>query len=86
MSSPQDRDPKGSGLRSASMLLMIPSLLVAAPLAGFFLGRYVDHRFHSDPWGVVLGIVLGFGAAGREIYAIVRRVEAEEESDSGPRH
>ena len=85
MASPRGTDPKDSGLRTAGLLLTIPSLLVVAPLIGFFLGRVVDRKFHSDPWGVIVGLILGFVAAGREILAIVRRVQSEEEGDSGSR-
>lgn len=66
------------------MLLAIPSLLVVAPLVGFFVGRFVDRWLHSDPTGSIVGLVLGFIAAGREIYLIVRRVQAEEEGEKRP--
>jgi F0F1-type ATP synthase assembly protein I len=63
------------------MLLAIPSLLIAAPLVGFFLGRWLDRRFATDPWLTIAGVVLGFAAAGRETFLIIRRVEADEERD-----
>ena len=66
------------------MLLTIPSLLVVAPLVGFFLGKYVDRWLGSEPAGTIVGLVLGFVAAGREIYLIIRRVQAEEEGDKRP--
>lgn len=76
------RDP--SGLRSAGLLLAIPSLLVVSPLVGYFLGKFVDRWLQTEPAGTIVGIVLGFIAAGREIYLIIRRVQAEEESDKRP--
>jgi ATP synthase protein I len=66
------------------MLLAIPSLLVVAPLVGFFLGKFADQRFKTTPWLTFVGLVLGFVSAGREIYFIIRRVQAEEESDKRP--
>jgi F0F1-type ATP synthase assembly protein I len=66
------------------MLLAIPSLLVVAPLVGFFLGKYADQWLKTTPWLTFVGLVLGFVAAGREIYFIIRRVQAEEESDKRP--
>jgi F0F1-type ATP synthase assembly protein I len=66
------------------MLLAIPSLLVVAPLIGFFLGRAADRWLKTTPWLTFTGLVLGFVSAGREIYAIIRRVQAEEESDKRP--
>jgi F0F1-type ATP synthase assembly protein I len=66
------------------MLLAIPSLLVVAPLVGFFLGKYADRWLKTTPWLTFFGLVLGFVSAGREIYFIIRRVQAEEESDKRP--
>jgi ATP synthase protein I len=63
------------------MLLAIPTLLVVAPLVGFFLGRYADRWLKTTPWLTLVGLVMGFVSAGREIYFIIRRVQAEEESD-----
>lgn len=82
MTSP--RKPDDSGLRSASMLLVIPTLLLVAPLVGFFLGRFADGKFGTTPWLSFIGLVLGFVSAGREIYFIIRRVQAEEEGDKRP--
>ena len=73
--------PDRSGLRSAGMLLAIPSLLVVAPLVGFFLGKYADQWLKTTPWLMIVGLALGFASAGREIYMIIRRVQDEEESD-----
>lgn len=68
-----------SALRKASMLMVIPTLLLVAPLVGFFLGRFLDTRFGVTPWLSFAGLVLGFVAAGREIVSIVRRVRSEGE-------
>ncbi len=68
-------------MRSAGMLLAIPTLLIAAPLVGFFLGRFADAKFHTAPWCSLVGVVAGFVAAGREIASIVRRVQQDEEED-----
>jgi len=67
-----------AALRSAGLLLAIPTLLIVAPLAGFFLGVWVDRKLHSGPWLSILGLALGFVAAGRETWLIYRRALAEE--------
>jgi len=75
---PQD-ESKFSGLRSAGMLLAIPTLLIVAPLLGGGLGWLLDRRLKSSPWFLILGLILGFIAAGRETFLIYRRYMAEEE-------
>jgi len=76
---PRESDPKFSGLRTAGYLLAIPGLLIVAPLVGFFAGRWLDGKFRTLPWLSLIGVVLGFIAAGRETYQIYRRYLAEEE-------
>jgi len=68
------------------MLLAIPTLLIVSPLVGFFVGRAADHWLKTTPWLSLAGLFLGFAAAGRETWFIIRRAQSEEqESDSGPR-
>lgn len=80
MAPPRGKQPPDPGVRSAGMLLAIPTLLIASPLVGLFLGRAVDRWLGITPWGTAVGVLLGFVAAGREIYLIVRRVQSEEEN------
>lgn len=79
MDDPRKPKAEDSGLRTAGMLLAIPSLLIAGPLVGLFLGGWGDRRLHTAPWLTVVGVVLGFVAAGRETYLIIRRVQSEDE-------
>jgi F0F1-type ATP synthase assembly protein I len=73
MAPPQDKRPDDSGLRSAATLVAIPSLLIVSPLVGFFLGDFADKRFHTAPWLAIVGLVLGFVAGAREVWAIYKR-------------
>ena len=75
----QDRDPQFEGLRTAGLLLSIPTLLIVSPLVGFFLGNALDRWIKTSPWFTIAGLVLGFAAAGRETYLIYRRYLADEE-------
>ncbi len=74
-----DRKSPHQGLRSTGLLLAIPTLLIVAPLVGFFLGSWLDGRLATGPWLGIAGLVVGFAAAGRETYLIYRRYLAEEE-------
>jgi len=84
MAPPQDKRPDDpnrdpSGMRSAATLLAIPSLLIVSPLVGFFLGDLGDKRFHTSPWLALVGLVLGFATAGREVWIIYKKyLESQE--------
>ncbi len=80
MNVPSGKRPGNKGLRSAGLLLAIPTLLIVSPLVGFFLGGWLDRRFGTSPWLTLAGLLLGFVAAGRETYQIYRRYQAEEEN------
>ena len=85
MTVPGDQNPRNRGLRSAGLLLAIPTLLIVSPLVGFFVGSWLDRRFGISPWLTIVGLVLGFVAAGRETTKLYRRYIAEEEENRGPR-
>lgn len=81
MAGSPDREPYYRGLRSAGLLLAIPTLLIVSPLAGFYFGSLLDRRINSSPWFGIVGLIVGFAAAGRETYRIYRRYLAEEERE-----
>jgi F0F1-type ATP synthase assembly protein I len=78
---PPRKDDPFSAIRSAGLLLAIPTLLIVSPLVGFFLGSALDGRLKTSPWFTILGLILGFVAAARETYRIYRRYQAEEERE-----
>ena len=67
-----------SSLRSAGLMLSIPALLIVSPLAGFFLGVWLDRWLHTRPWLSIVGLALVFVAAGRETWLIYRRTLEDE--------
>ncbi len=68
----------GEQIRSASQALMIPSLLAAGPLVGYFLGRGIGGwAFDAPDPGGVVGLLLGLVAGIREVVRIVRRMGKE---------
>ncbi|HYN63565.1 MAG TPA: AtpZ/AtpI family protein [Candidatus Limnocylindrales bacterium] len=74
-----DGRPSRGGIRTAGLLLAIPTLIIVAPLVGFWIGDWADRRFGTGPWLGIAGLAVGFAAAGRETYRIYRRYQAEEE-------
>jgi hypothetical protein len=52
-------------------------LLVAGPLVGYFLGAWLDRKLGTS-WLTFLCLLLGFIAAGRQIYLIARTLQREQ--------
>lgn len=77
-----DKKGKGSDFRQISLLATVPALLVAGPLVGFFGGQWLDERFATDPYLTIAGVILGFAAAGNEIYGLVKKSAAMENDDN----
>ena len=78
---PRRGDREKSTLRTAGMLLAIPTLLIVSPLAGFFIGNQLDVRFGITPWLTLSGLFLGFVAGARQTWLIYRRYQANEERE-----
>ena len=57
--------------------------LVIATMMGFGLGVYVDHKFHTNPWGalggLLLGLASGFYTLVKESLKGMRKAEREDE-------
>jgi len=64
-------------IRQAGLLTTIPPLLVAAPLIGFFIGRFLDRRFGTDAVLTIVFLIFGFIAAGVQIAKIVKIANRE---------
>jgi ATP synthase protein I len=79
MSPLPEEKPKQGALRSAGLLLAIPTLLIVSPMVGFFVGNWLDGRFRTGPWLAIVGLAIGFAAGGRETAQIYRRYLNEEE-------
>lgn len=74
------RKAKGkSEIRQLGLLGTVPILLVVGPLVGFFIGRWLDDKLGTEPFLLVLFLIFGFIASGREIYRIIKRAEKESE-------
>jgi F0F1-type ATP synthase assembly protein I len=52
--------------------------MVAGPIAGYLLGDWLDRKLGTG-WLTWVCLVIGFAAAGRQIYLIARRLQREQE-------
>ena len=67
-------------MRQASLAMSIPMLLLTGSLVGYFIGAWLDARWGTDPWLMVVFIVLGFVAGVRETIRIIRLIQREEDN------
>jgi len=78
-----DRKKTDRTYAQIAILGTVPAIMVAAPAVGFFAGRWADGRLHTEPFLTILGVMLGFAAAGKEIYNMVKRAQAlDKDNDS----
>lgn len=67
--------------KTLSLALYVPIVMVVAPVAGYYLGSWLDRKLGTDSWLTWICILMGFGVAARQIYHIVRRIQKEQEQE-----
>jgi len=75
-----EKKPQGKKwkeLRRAGYLAAIPALLAIGPILGWFLGDFLDGKLGTGPWLSYVGILVGFVAAGREVYRLAKKAGEE---------
>jgi F0F1-type ATP synthase assembly protein I len=77
-----DEGPPGDPDQEKSTIKDLPGLAAFATMGttiagclavGVVLGLWADHVWHSAPWGLLLGIVLGTVVAVASVIKLVRR-------------
>jgi ATP synthase protein I len=75
-----------SAARQIGILTLIPAILAISPIVGYFIGHQLDRWLGTGQWMMIIFVVLGFIAGGREVARLVKRAaqeaEAEEKRDS----
>ena len=61
---------------------IIPYLFIAYPIAGLLIGMWLDSKFNTDPWLLLVFFLAGMFEAFREMLRIAKRVEREMEEES----
>ena len=54
----------------------ILGLLVAGPVGGYLIGDWLDRKLGTG-WLTWVCLLIGFAAAGRQIYLIARRIQKD---------
>lgn len=74
-----EKDPKKvTSWRQIGLLSSIPFILALAPIVGYFLGKFLDQKFRTQPWLSLVLMGLGFVAGVRETIKIVKLSQEEE--------
>ena len=74
-----EKDPKKvTSWRQIGLLSSIPFILALAPIVGYFLGKFLDQKFRTQPWLSVILLGLGFVAGVHETIKIVKLSQEEE--------
>lgn len=88
MPEPENRPPKPSplpedrGKTSGGALAGLGVQFAAAIVGCVLLGNWIDGRYGTRPWGVLIGAAVGFASG---FYSIFRAAKAEEARDSNER-
>ena len=74
-----DKHPKKvTAWRQIGLLSSIPFILALAPIIGYFLGKFLDQKFRTQPWLSLVFLGLGFVAGVRETIKIVKLSQQED--------
>ena len=68
-------------IRVYGLLSSIPGFLVVPPVVGALAGQWLDRRFNTAPWLLLVFLFLGFGAAVRLVVRTLKRVNEIQERD-----
>lgn len=66
-------DRRGKQLRDIGAYTAIPTMLVAGPALGYYLGLQIEKKWGHAPWPTSLGVVFGLLAAARQVWLLVTR-------------
>ncbi len=62
-----------SAYRQVATAMIIPIILVVAPLLGYYIGAWADKKLGTGKVFMIVGLALGFGAAAKEIYGLIKK-------------
>ena len=60
---------------AAAQLLSVGTVLVAAIVLGYAGGSYLDSKLKSEPWFMLIGVILGTAAGFVNLWRTVKRLK-----------
>jgi ATP synthase protein I len=67
--------------RQAGILGTIPFLLAVPPIAGVFIGKWIDGKAGTSPAFTIVFVILGFVAGIREVANVMKKANLESDND-----
>jgi len=55
-------------------------LMAVGPLIGYLIGSYLDKKLGTAPYLMIVMIIFGFVASGKEIYNMIKRLQQDTEN------
>lgn len=52
----------------------IPFVMAAGPIVGYFIGRFLDMAFHTQPWLMLIFLSIGFVAGIKQTVSLIRQL------------
>ncbi len=71
------------GIKIVGFITFIPFILAAGPLAGFWVGDFLEKKFNFPTYVVFIGIGVGFLVAVMELLKILKAVAKAIKNEHG---
>jgi len=80
----EDKDKFYSNLRQAGIYTVIPIIMAVGPILGLLIGKFLDKKLHTQPFLMILFLIFGCIASGKEVYNLTKRAMQEmDKEDKG---
>ncbi len=73
----KNEEDKYKQYKQIGLLTTIPFMLAAGPILGYLIGSFLDKKFGTEPYLMILFITFGFIASGKQVYNIIVRAMKE---------
>lgn len=68
-------------MRQSGLLATIPFLLAVPPVAGVYIGKWIDEKAGTAPTFTIVLVVLGFIAGIREVASVIKKANQDLSND-----
>jgi F0F1-type ATP synthase assembly protein I len=82
---PKPGRKKAARYGATGLYITVPTLMAASIVIGFLIGNWADKKLHTEPYLMLVGLGLGFAAAVREIYHLIKRAQQMENEEEDTR-